>query len=207
VRWFLPKNTDFLELFDQGMANIIAGVGLFRELINDLDNLKPAVERLKDLEHEGDRITHQTLATLNTTFITPFDREDIFALAMRMDDILDMTDAAAQRLVIFNVRTLPPLFFKLADLLVQSANAVRLAVVALHDHKKLQHALTLCVEINRIENEADVVHREALAELFSGRYDAIEIIKLKELFQLVEGATDRCEDVANVVEAIIIKNG
>ncbi|HNX49148.1 MAG TPA: DUF47 family protein [Thermoanaerobaculaceae bacterium] len=207
MRWFLPKNTDFLELFDHAMTNIIAGVALFRELINDLDNLKPAVERLKELEHEGDRITHQTLGTLNTTFITPFDREDIYTLAISMDDILDMTDAAAQRLVIFNVKSLPSHFFRLADLLVQSADAVRQAVVALHDHKQLQQALTLCVEINRIENEADQVHREALAELFNGSHDAIEIIKLKELFQLVEGATDRCEDVANVVEAIVIKNG
>lgn len=205
MRWFLPRDNVFLELFSGSAENIVAGVTLFRELLGDSEDRQAKVDRLKDIEHQGDRITHQTLARLNTTFITPFDREDIHALITKMDDILDATDAAASRLIIYGVGEAPEHLFKLADLLVQSAGQVREAVVTLHDRRRRQAALSRCVEINRLENEADVVHRKALGELFRGTTDAIELIKLKELYSFMEEATDRCEDVANVIESIIIK--
>jgi predicted phosphate transport protein (TIGR00153 family) len=205
VRWFLPKNTDFNSLFDQASANILKAVSLFRDTVQDLTGLRGNVEKLKELEHEGDRLTHETLDKLNSTFITPFDREDIQALATRLDDILDATDAAAQRLVVFRIDAVPQRFVKLADLLVDSAREVQKAVQALPDRKKRDMALASCVEINRLENEADVIHREALGDLFANAHDAVGVIKLKDLFAFVEEATDRCEDVANVIQTIIIK--
>ncbi|MFI5142477.1 MAG: DUF47 domain-containing protein [Thermoanaerobaculales bacterium] len=206
MRWFLPKNEDFLSLFDQSSANIVKAVGLFRDLVSDLPSLRSNVEKLKELEHEGDRITHQTLAKLNATFITPFDREDIYALATRLDDIIDAIDGAAQRMVVYRITELPAPVFSLTNLLVESAKEVQTAVVAMHDRKRHKEALTSCVEVNRLENEADVIHREALGDLFNNTHDAVVILKLKEIFEFLEGATDRCEDVANVVESIIIKS-
>lgn len=205
MRWFLPKTEDFITLFDQASANIVKGVCLFREVAGDLTSVRAGVEQLKELEHEGDRLTHLTLDKLNTTFITPFDREDIHTLATRLDDILDATDAAGQRLVVYRITKVPPKFLELADLLVESAKEVQKAVLALPDRKKLTSAITSCVEINRLENEADVVLREALGDLFDNAHDAIEVVKLKDLFSFLEEATDRCEDVANVIETIIMK--
>lgn len=206
MRWFLPKTEDFITLFDKASANIVEAVCLFREVAGDLTRVATGIEKLKDLEHQGDRITHETLDKLNTTFITPFDREDIHTLATRLDDILDATDAAGQRLIVYRITEVPPKFLELADLLVESAKEVQKAVLALPDRKKLTSAITSCVEINRLENEADVVHREALAELFDNAHDAIEVVKLKDLFSFLEEATDRCEDVANVIEGIIVKS-
>ena len=205
MRWFLPKTEDFITLFDKSSANIVNAVCLFREVAGNLTRVETGIEELKELEHEGDRITHETLDKLNTTFITPFDREDIHTLATRLDDILDATDAAGQRLVVYRITEVPPKFLELADLLVESAKEVQKAVLALPDRKKLTSAITSCVEINRLENEADVVLREALAALFDNARDAIEVIKLKDLFSFLEEATDRCEDVANVIETIIMK--
>ena len=206
MRWFLPKKVDFLDLFDRASANIVRGVTLFREILNDPTDFAPKVEKLKELEHEGDRITHEALAKLNATFITPFDREDIHALATRLDDILDSADAAAQRLVVYHIDHVPPQLKALADLLVTSAEEVHKAVVVLHDSKRHKEAMASCVEINRLENEADVLHREALGDLFANTPDAIEVLKLKDLYAFLEDATDRCEDVANSIETIILKS-
>ena len=205
MRWFSPKNHDFLDLFVQASDNIVKGVSLFRELLDHPGEMASYVERLKEVEHEGDRFAHEAFAKLSTTFITPFDREDIHALTSRLDDILDGTDAAAQRLLLFRVDAIPSNLIKLTDILVQSATEVRKAVVALHDSRRHKETLDTCVEINRLENEADVLHREALGELFANCTDAILIIKLKDLYTFLETATDRCEDVANVVETIILK--
>lgn len=206
MRWFLPKKVDFLDLFDRASANIVQGVRLFRELLEDPTDFPAKVERLKELEHEGDRITHEAIAKLNATFITPFDREDIHSLATRLDDILDSADAAAQRLVVYHITKVPPQLKALADLLVTSAEEVHKAVVVLHDGKRHKEAMVACVEINRLENDADVLHREALGELFANATNAIEVLKLKDLYAFIEDATDRCEDAANTIETIILKS-
>ena len=206
VRWFLPKSDDFLQLFDQASANTVRGATMFRELVGDPSDLPAKVERLKEIEHEGDRLTHVTLSKLNSSFITPFDREDIHALISRMDDILDAIDAASQRLVLYRVGVMPERLLAISDLIVKSTEQVRKAVAFLQDRRRHPEALAACVEINRIENEADALHREALADLFDNcAHDAILVIKLKEIYSLLEEATDRCEDVANAVESIIIK--
>ncbi len=206
MRWFLPKKVDFLDLFDRASVNIVDGVTLFREILEDPTDLAAKVERLKELEHEGDRITHEALNKLNATFITPFDREDIHSLATRLDDIIDAADAAAQRLVVFHITHVPSQLKQAADLLVTSAKEVHKAVVVLHDSKRHKEAMSACVEINRLENEADVLHREALGDLFANTPDAIEVLKLKYMYSFLEDATDRCEDVANTIETIILKS-
>jgi uncharacterized protein len=206
VRWFLPQNHDFLDLFDKAAENTVKGVRLFREMLDHPGEFSPMVERLKEIEHEGDRFTHQTFAKLNTSFVTPFDREDIHTLATRMDDVLDATDAAAQRMVLYRITEVPRHLVRLADILVQACVEVRRAVVALHDQKRHKDVVEACVEVNRLENDADVLHREALGELFANCSDAIQIIKLKDLYSFLEEATDRCEDVANAIETMVIKN-
>jgi uncharacterized protein Yka (UPF0111/DUF47 family) len=206
VRWFLPKNEDFQGFFDEASATVVKGVTLLRDMLRDPADLDAKVARLRDIEHDGDRVTHRTFETLNTSFITPFDREDIHALISRLDDVLDAANGVSQRLVLYQVRVIPPRLLALSELLVESAEAVRRAVMALPDPKKYKPAKQACVEVNRLENVADTLHREALADMFANEKNAINLVKLKELYQLLEEATDRCEDVANVVEGIIIKN-
>jgi predicted phosphate transport protein (TIGR00153 family) len=206
MRWFLPRNDAFTDLFGLSSANILAGVTLFRDLLDHMDDLPGQVDRIKACEHEGDRITHQTLDQINTTFVTPFDREDIHTLIVRMDDILDAVDAAAARMLIYGVKESTPFLVRFADQLVASAEQVRLAVSVLHDRDRHAEALTACVEINRLENAADSTIREAITELFRGTPDPLQVIKLKDLYVFLEEATDRCEDVANIVETIILKS-
>lgn len=205
MRWFLPKDDKFLEIFDRASGNIVRAVEFFTTMVREPRELSAKVEELKAMEHEGDRYTHETLARLNTSFITPFDREDIHALATRLDDILDAVDATGHRLLLYGVSQAPPRLVQLAELLLASAREVQKAVVALHDPRRHREALACCVEINRLENEADQLHREALADLFGNHRDPVEIIKYKDLFAFLEEATDRCEDVANIIETIIIK--
>ncbi len=205
MRWFLPKTTDFAGLFERATSNLGQGVRLFRELLEHPGEYSPIVERIKQVEHEGDRLTHQTIERLNTTFITPFDREDIHTLISRLDDVMDAVDAAAQRLVLYRIVEIPRHVVRMADLLVLAADELAKALAALHDRRKQEAALDACVEVNRLENDADVLHREALAALFAEGVDAITVIKLKDLYAFLEEATDRCEDVANVVETILIK--
>lgn len=205
MRWFLPKDSRFLEIFDLASGNIVQAVELFTRMLQEPKELAARVEELKALEHQGDRYTHETLARLNTSFVTPFDREDIHALATKLDDILDAVDATGHRLLLYGVDQVPDRLVQLAELLLASAREVQKAVVALHDPRRHQEALTCCVEINRLENEADQIHRDALADLFANHRDPVEIIKQKDLFAFLEEATDRCEDVANIIETIIIK--
>jgi uncharacterized protein len=206
VRWFLPKNEDFLQFFDEASANVVRGVTALRDMLKDPTDLEAKVDALRDIEHDGDRITHKTLETLNTSFITPFDREDIHALISRLDDILDAANGVGQRLVLYRIDEIPARLLALSELLVESSQEVRKAVVALPNRKEHAAAMVACVEVNRLENVGDTLHREALADMFANFTDAIALLKLKEVYLLLEEATDRCEDVANVVEGIIIKS-
>jgi uncharacterized protein Yka (UPF0111/DUF47 family) len=206
VRWFLPKNEDFLQFFDEASANVVRGVTALRDMLKDPTDLEAKVDALRDIEHDGDRITHKTLETLNTSFITPFDREDIHALISRLDDILDAANGVGQRLVLYRIDEIPARLLALSELLVESSQEVRKAVVALPNRKAHAAAMVACVEVNRLENVGDTLHREALADMFANFTDAIALLKLKEVYLLLEEATDRCEDVANVVEGIIIKS-
>jgi predicted phosphate transport protein (TIGR00153 family) len=162
------------------------------------------VRLLKEIEHRGDEMTHNILTKLNQTFITPFDREDIHQLASSLDDVLDFTYAAGVRLTMYKIISAPEAAPKLADILVRQTDQLSQAMGRLE--KNHDHVLENCVEINRLENEADQVARTAIAVLFDKEKDPISLIKLKELFEVLETATDKAEDVANVLEAVVLKS-
>jgi predicted phosphate transport protein (TIGR00153 family) len=161
---------------------------------------------IKRLEHQGDQIAHETFDLLNRTWITPIDREDIHTLVKTLDDVLDFIDAAASRIVLYRITTTTPELKKITAVIVQSAVAIQKALALLSDLKHSRQILDACVEINRLENEADTVAQLAIGKLFAETKDPIEIMKWKEIYDFVEGATDRCEDVANTLEAIVIKS-
>lgn len=202
---FKPKSEKFFELFDQAGANMRLGAEALHDLITNWSDVQSKRLRIKEIEHAGDQITHDTVKALNKTFITPIDREDIYSLITKVDDILDFIDGLANRLVLYKVT--PNMQIKgLVAILVKSVDEVASALEGLRKHKHPEEILRRCVEINRLENEADDALRAAVAELFDRETDAIQVIKWKEIYEFLETATDRCEDVANVIESILVKN-
>jgi predicted phosphate transport protein (TIGR00153 family) len=199
----IPREGKFFDLFEQQAATIVAAAGVLEELVLDYPNAKEKVQRIRDLEHQGDTLTHEVVKKLNTTFITPIDREDIYALASRLDDILDLIDAVADRLLLYRVSKPTPGSVDMAKIIVKTAEATDRAVRCLRTLSPYYHKHA--VEVNRLENEADRLLRDLLAGLFDGT-DPVEIIKWKELYETMEAVTDRCEDVVNVIEGITLKN-
>jgi predicted phosphate transport protein (TIGR00153 family) len=161
------------------------------------------VRKIKDIEHRGDEMTHAIITKLNVTFITPFDREDIHKLASSIDDVLDFINAAADRMLMYKITAAPRPAAELAAIIVRQAEQLSKAISLLG---KDQSVLDFCVEINRLENDADGVARKAIAELFDRERDPIALIKLKELYEVLETATDKAEDAANVVESVVLKS-
>ncbi|MBX3220419.1 MAG: DUF47 domain-containing protein [Labilithrix sp.] len=161
--------------------------------------------RIKELESEGDRITHDTIKRLRENWITPLDRTDIHDLITSLDDVLDFIEEAADRVALFEVRSAPAEAHDLAELLVRSCEAVAKAVGLLDDMKQAPVILELCVEVNRLENAADTVHRKATAELFARGNEPLTVMKWRDIFESLESAMDRCEDVANVVEGVVLE--
>ncbi len=200
-----PREETFLPQFNQAAQVVVDAARAFDALAADFADAEVKVSRIKHLEHQGDQIAHQTFDLLNRTWITPIDREDIHALVTKLDDVLDYIDAAASRLILYKVSPTAELKAT-AELIVQSAVIIQRALGLLGDMKNSKEIIAACVEINRLENEADALNRIAIARLFETSKDPIEVIKWKELYEIVEGATDRCEDVANVLEAIVIKS-
>ncbi len=160
-------------------------------------------KRAEEYEHTGDRLTHDLIKKLNQTFITQLDREDIHQLASRLDDVMDLIEAAATRMALYKIKRCTPEAKRLAALIHESAEEIVRAVQKLKD---LKNILPHCVEIDRLENVADHVSRDAIAALFTGGHDPVEIVKWKEIYETLETATDRCEDVADVLERIVLKN-
>lgn len=200
-----PREETFLPQFKQAAEVIVEAAKALDALAADFTDSAIKASRIKHLEHEGDQIAHQTFDLLNRTWITPIDREDIHALVTALDDVLDFIEAASTRLILYKVTPTAPLK-GMTPLIVQSAEAIQRALTKLGDMKHSREIIEACVEINRLENEADNLNRIAIAHLFETEKDPIEIIKWKEIYEIVEGATDRCEDVANVLEAIVIKS-
>jgi len=199
----IPREEKFFDLFEQQAANIMAAAGVLEELVLDYPNAQAKVQRIRDLEHQGDTLTHEVVKKLNTTFITPIDREDIYALASRLDDVLDLIDAVAERLLLYRISQPTPGSMDMAKIIVKTAEETDRAVHCLRTLSPFYHKH--CIEVNRLENEADRLLRDLLAALFDGT-DAIEIVKWKELYETMESVTDRCEDVVNVIEGITLKN-
>ncbi len=200
-----PKTTLFFDLFERSANNVLEGARLMEAFVAETPLKPESLKKIEDAEHVGDQITHDTFETLNKTFITPFDREDIHALISKLDDILDLIYGAANRMMLFKV--IPSANMKaVIAILTHAVEETAKAVLRLRNMKKPEMILAQCIEINRLENEADDVLRKGISELFDSEKDAISIIKQKEILETLEHATDRCEDVANVIESIILKN-
>ena len=203
---FMPREEKFFELFEDGASNIVKASLVLKDLVDTWECIEQRIAEIKELEHHGDSITHEIIARLHRTFVTPFDREDIVLLAKSLDDIMDFIDAAAGDMLIYKVDRPGKRARELADIIVQASTEVQNAVLDLRHKARLKHTLTTCVEINRLENAADVVYRAALAELFEDSTDIPDIIKWREIYEHMESATDRCEDVANVIEGVALKH-
>jgi predicted phosphate transport protein (TIGR00153 family) len=204
---FLPKEEKFSDQFEALADKIQEGGELFLDLMINYRNVAEKVSRLKDIEHEADTITHGVFQKLHRTFITPLDREDIYALANRMDSIMDMIEASAMRMKLYRIKEPLPECRELALVLNESVALVRKVVYAMRHYKKDSKAiLDMCVEINSLENEGDQLLRKSMVCLFERERNPIELIKWKEIFERIEEATDICEDVSNVIEGIILKH-
>lgn len=201
---FFPKETDFFELFDRAALNLTKGAGVLVELMQHYDNLDQLCKQLYEVEQDGDMVTHDIMKKLNSTFVTPIDREDLHALASRLDDVLDMIWAAVDRLVLFKLDAPTPSVVAISKDLLLTTEVIVKAIKELRG-KNYQHVQEYCIEINRLENKIDRDFRTALCDLFNNTTDAIYIIKWKEIYELLEDASDRCEDVANILEAIMLK--
>jgi uncharacterized protein len=200
---FLPRETKFFELFADLSRHLTDGAKLLRAILEDPSDLKRRVEQVQAIEHEGDRATHAIITKLNQTFITPFDREDIHRLASSLDDVLDFVNAAAIRLVMYNISKPPATAAELAAFIVLQSEELAKGVSLLEKNGAVvQH----CEEVNRLEDVADHVSRKAIATLFEQEKDPIQLIKIKELYEVLEYATDKAEDAANVLEAIVLKS-
>ncbi len=201
----IPRETKFFDMFAEIAGNVIDGAKVLDNLLSDWDHrrLADAAQQIRQVENHGDEMTHQLLIKLNQTFITPFDREDIHLLASSLDDVLDFIYGAINRIVTYKITQPSPSATVLAGIILKQAEELGKAVSLLEkDHALLRH----CVEVNRLENEADQVAQEAIGRLFDGDYDPITLIKLKELLEILEEATDKAEDAANVLETVVLKS-
>jgi len=199
----IPRETKFFDLFADVASNVTDGARLLTSILENFDNIEVRVNELREIEHKGDDLTHSIMTKLNQTFITPFDREDIHRFSSALDDVLDFVNAAGQRLLLYKIRSAPGSAVELAKLIVRQSEELNKAVSKL---EKTQGVMDHCVEVNRLEVEADRVCREAIGKLFEHEKDAIQLIKMKELYEVLELATDKAEDAANVLEAVVLKS-
>jgi hypothetical protein len=200
---FTPRDDRFYDMFAGAARNLITGAKLLGELLEAPPDERAAVaERMRDAEHDADEITHEILRAVNSTFVTPFDREDIYELASRVDDVMDHMDAAADLVVLYRPQELPPEIGQQVQVLEQAAF---LTAEAMQHLRSPQGLTDYWIEINRLENEADRVYRRLLATLFSGMYEPIELLKLKDVVEELEAAADAFEHVAHTVETISVK--
>jgi predicted phosphate transport protein (TIGR00153 family) len=203
---FIPKQNKFFDLFEESARNMVKASRALKELIDKWDVVGGRVAEITELEHAGDTITHQIIAQVHRTFVTPFDREDIALLAHTMDDVTDFIHAAADAMLIYKIDQPSQRAKELANIILEAAAEIEKAVGGLRRHADLKRMLEQCVEINRLENMADRVFRSAMAELFDDAMDIAQVIKWREIYEHMESATDRCEDVANVLEGVALKH-
>jgi predicted phosphate transport protein (TIGR00153 family) len=203
---FLPRETSFFDFFEQHAGMTVEGTKEFLSMVTTGANIATKCRRISDIEHETDTITHRCVEALHKTFITPIDRESIHTLITRMDDVMDYVEAAAERVELYELTSMTADARDLADVLHRSALQVEAAIRGLRTLKEPQATLKLCIDINRLENEADAILRRSVARLFKEEKDPIVVIKWKEIYENLESATDRCEDVANIIEGVILEH-
>jgi len=203
--WLLPPEREFFDLLDRQAGFVLAGAHALRDLLKDFRDVPEKRRAIKAIEHKGDETVHTIYEALNKTFITPIDREDITALATDLDNVLDLVDAAANRLALFEITEPSPAMLDLAEVIVEAAAALQKAVGMIRDMKNAEDIEEICVEVNRLENVADDLLNISVATLFHD-LDVVRILKHKEILERLEIATDYCEDVANVLSDIVAKN-
>ena len=201
---FFPKEIDFFEIFDKTSLNITKAASHLVDLMEHFDNIEARAKEIHEIEQDSDMLTHDIMKKLNKTFITPIDREDLYSLASRMDDVIDLIWAVADRISVFKVKEPMPEAIVMSKDILTTAEVMHKAVKKLKE-KNYAHVQEYCIEINRLENSVDRGFRDALGRLFDEVKDPILIIKWKEIYEHLEDASDRCEDVANVLEAIVLK--
>jgi uncharacterized protein len=200
-----PKEIDFFEIFDRSALNLTKAATLLVSLMENFDNLEARAKEIYEVEQDGDILTHEIMKKLHKTFITPIDREDIYALASRMDDVLDLIWGAVDRLSIFKIKSSTPDALNISKDLLKTTEAMHKAIHKLKE-KNYSHVQDYCIEINRLENTIDRDFRDALARLFEEEKDPVLIIKWKEIYEHLEDCADKCEDVANIIEGIVLKH-
>ena len=198
-----PKQEDFFTLFKRQSAMVRQGCSMLHDMMQNFDHLEDRARKLKEVEHNADLVTHEIFERLNRSFITPLDREDIHALASGLDDVLDSAEAIASRLLLFKIPHSTSEARQLTAILDQCGGQIDQAVDHLKDMKNL---MGFTIEIHRLENEADIVSRQAVADLFSGRHEMLDVLRWKEIYGRLENAADNCEDAANAIEAIVLKS-
>lgn len=203
----MPKSDDFFDDFEKQTAATVEGTKLFRALLEDFTDVPNKVKAIKDVEHRADDITHRAFERLHTQFITPFDRSEIHRLLARIDDVLDLTDAASERLGLYQIGSIIPEARELAEVLVAASERMQEAVRGLRNVHNAAHIFEACKQINVLENQGDTLLRRALAKLFnSSGFDPLTVMKWKEILDLIEDAIDRTEDVANVIEGVVLQH-
>ncbi|MGB9625077.1 MAG: DUF47 domain-containing protein [Phycisphaerae bacterium] len=202
----ISRDKGFFDLLERSADVVVKVANAYAEVAHDYPNREDSISRIRQFEHDGDEVAHRTLEMLDKTFITPFDREDIQALTLRMDDVIDEIDAASKRLMLYRIPEPTTWFVKQTEVLLRAAKLVAQAVAQLRRLKKPDHLQEHLVEIHRLENLGDDNNHAAVAELYDNATDPILVMKWKEIYDLTERAIDRCEDVANAIEAIVLKN-
>ena len=202
----MPTEGKFFDLFNQHAALCVKGAHEMVGLMTNFDDLENRTHAIESIEKQADKITYATVDLLHKTFITPIDRDDIHKLITRMDDILDMLEDAAQTISLYDLQAVTPEAKRLAELCLACCEKVQQAVALLHNMDNSRQIIALCEEIDRLESDADHVMRAAMSKLFRDEPDVRNLIKLKAIYEILETVTDRCEDVANIIEGIIVEN-
>jgi predicted phosphate transport protein (TIGR00153 family) len=205
----MPREGRFFNLFDNHAKLIVDGALALADVLRQYENGRDrdaGIKLIEDAEHAADRITHETVQLLHTTFVTPFDRDDIHRLISRMDDVLDLIQDTAESLVLYDIQKVTPEATQLAELLLRCAERVQSAVGLMASMADAPAILKICQEIDRLESEADRVMRSAISQLFRDEQDVRQVIKLKAVYESLESATDKCQDVANVIESVVLEN-
>ncbi|MCW2792836.1 MAG: hypothetical protein JWO76_1934, partial [Nocardioides sp.] len=194
---FRPTDTTFYDLFTEAAQHLVGGSELLAEMLGEAADHEDVARRMREAEHQADETTHAIVRRVNTTFVTPFDREDIYSLASSLDDVMDMMDEVVDLILLYEVKVLPP---ELSDQVEVLQRCAEITAAAMPNLRSMQSLEEYWIEINRLENAGDKNHRRTLANLFSGEYKAMEVLKLKDIVESLEGAIDAFEKVANIVE-------
>ena len=201
----IPKEQSFFDLFEKASNNLFQAGRLLSDTMEHFEKVVENAERMERLEHDGDQITHEIMARLHRTFITPLDREDIHQLTSAIDDVLDFMEATTERFVLYKIKSVTPYAKEMAQVIAKQVEEIHRMMPQLR-HLRHQDIMKHCIEINRLENQGDRLLRDAVAVLFDSKSDPLDVMKWRELYELMETATDKSEDVAVVIEGIVLKN-